>query len=125
MPGKVAPRKGGGGRNVGDGGDAAGCRTRGGKKGGNQAGGQTERRVKGEGAGLPVDAGVVADEPGEAQDQGEVRKADQLKGNVLCMGAMDSDAGWVEVGDRRGRTAINEFDRDRMGVGGGCQLMGG
>ena len=74
---------------------------------------------------MPVDAGVVADEPGEAKHQWEVRQADELKGNVFYMRAMNTDAEGVEMGDRSGRTAVDEFDRDGMRVGGGLQLICG
>ena len=81
--------------------------------------GGTEGGVEGEGPRLQVDAGVVADKPGEAEHQGEVRQSDELKGNVLCMRAMDPDLGGVEVGDRSGRTPVDKLDRDGRRVGGG------
>ena len=108
---------------MGDGGDATGCRTKSRKEGGNKTGGEAKGGVKGEGPRLLVDAGIVADEPGEAKHQGEVRQADELKGNVFCMRAMNADAGGVEMGDMGGRTAVDEFDRNGMGVGGGLQLI--
>ena len=59
----------------------------------------------------------------EAEHQGKVGQADELKGYVFCMRAMDPDAGGVEVGDGSGITAVNKIDRDGMRVGSGCQLM--
>ena len=90
-----------------DGGDVARSRATGGKEGWNKTGGEEKWGVEGEGSRLPVDARVVADEPGEAEHQGEVGQADELKGIVFRMRAMDPDAGGVEVGDGSGRTAVN------------------
>ena len=110
---------------MGDGGNAAGDRARGGKEGGNEAGGGAEGGVEHEGASLPIDAGIVARQPRKTQHQREVGEVDELKGNVLRVGAMNADAGGVEVSDGGGRAAVNEFHRDGMGVGGALQHVGG
>ena len=94
-----------------------------GEEGRDEAGGGTEGGVEGKGAGLPVDAGVVAGQPREAQDQREVGQADELKGNLFRVGAMDANAGVVEVGDGGGRTAVNELHGDGVGVGGGLEFV--
>ena len=102
------PTRGGGGR---------------GEEGRDEAGGGTEGGVEGEGTGLPVDAGVVAGQPREAQDQREVGQADELKGNLFRVGAMDANARVVEVGDGGGRTAVNELHGDGVGVGCGLEFV--
>ena len=42
-----------------------------------ELGGERER------AGVPIDGGIVACEPGEPQDHLEVRKLDDVEGNLL------------------------------------------
>ena len=79
-----------------------------------------EGGVECEGASLPVDAGVVVGQPWEAQYQREVSELDELQGNVLRVGAVDADAGRVEVGDRSG-AAADELHKDGVGVRVGLQ----
>ena len=66
---------------------------------------------KGEGTVMPVDAWVVPCQPREAEDELEMAKASHLKGEVLGVGAMDTQAGREGVGDRtmRGSAAINKL----------------
>ena len=85
-----------------------------------KAGGGTERGVEGQGASPPVDPGVVAGEPWEPKHQLEVGELNDLQGNVLRVGAVDADAGRVEVGDRSG-AAADELHKDGVGVRVGLQ----
>ena len=67
-----------GGRGEGGGGRRGGGGGWGGKTGGRaELGGERER------AGVPIDGGVVACEPGKPQDHLEVRELDHVEGNVL------------------------------------------
>ena len=66
----------------------------------------------------------MADQPWEAQDEGKVCQRHQLQGNVLLVLAMDANAGGVVVGDGSCRAAVDEFDRDGMGVGLGLKQVG-
>ena len=68
---------------------------------------------------MPVDAWVVPCQPREAEDELEMAKASHLKGEVLGVGAMDTQAGRDVVGDRimRGSAAINKLSGDGLGMG--------
>ena len=66
---------------------------------------------------------VVTSQPREPQHKLEVGQVHKLKGNLLRVLSMNPDAGVVEMGDRSSRTAINEFDWNRMRVGLGLQQM--
>ena len=90
-------------------------------EGGDQAGGSAQLGLEGQGAGLPVDAGVVAGQPWEAEDEGEVGQRHQLQGDVLLMRAMDPDPGRKVVCDGGRRAAVDELDWDGVGVGLGLQ----
>ena len=46
---------------------------------------------------------------------------DEWKGNLFRVGAMDANAGVVEVGDGGGRLAVNELHGDGVGVAGGVR----
>ena len=59
---------------------------------------------------LPIDAGVVAGEPQETQDQREVGQRDQLEDNILRVAAMNEDACRIEAGDGGGRTTVDELN---------------
>ena len=60
-----------------------GCKGVGGGDGRGKAGRGTEGGGEGEGALTPVDAGIVAGEPGEAQHQLEVCKRCKLEGKMF------------------------------------------
>ena len=79
----------------------------------------------GEGASLPVNAGVVPCQPREAQHQLEVRQPGDLKGETLCVGGMNTQARGKIVGDRTGAGAatIDELQGDGVKVGNGVQVM--
>ena len=49
----------------------------------NNAGGRADLRREGERAGVPIDGGIVACEPGKSQDHLKVRELDDIKGNIL------------------------------------------
>ena len=65
-----------------------------------KVGGGAEWEGEGEGASLPVNAGVVPCQPREAQHQLEVRQPGDLKGETLRVGGMNTQAGGKIVGDR-------------------------
>ena len=88
-----------------------------------QTGGEAKGGVKRKFTRLPIDAGVVAGEPWETQDQGEVGQRDQLEGNILRVAAMNADAGKIEVGDGGGRTAVDELNWDGAGMGLGLHIV--
>ena len=92
-------------------------------RGGGETGGLAQLGFEGQGAGLPVDAGVVAGQPWEAEDEGEVSQRHQLQSDVLLMLAMDADAGRIIVGDGSRRAAVDELDRDGVGVREGLQVV--
>ena len=71
---------------------------------------------------MPVDVGVVASEPGEPQHQLEVSELDEVQGNVLSVHAMNAEAGGDEMRDWGCRTAVDELDRDGVGVGEGSEV---
>ena len=73
----------------------------------------------------PVNARVVPSQPGEAQDQLEVSQREHLKGKGFSMVAMDAKLRGEKVSDRAsgGTAAINEFNWDGLGKGGGVQMM--
>ena len=73
---------------------------------GGEAGGGVKRKF----TCLPIDAGVVAGEPRETEDQREVGQRDQLEGNILRVAVMDADAGRIEVGDGSGRIDVDELN---------------
>ena len=80
-----------------EGGSSKKGRRRGGERrrrgGGCDASRRAERRSEGERAPEPVDARVVPGQPWESQNQLEVTQPGHLKGKVLGMGAMNTDAG--------------------------------
>ena len=86
--------------------------------GGGHAGGGAKGGVKRKFTPLPIDAGFVAGEPRETQDQ-----RDQLEGNILRVAAMNADAGRIEVGDGGGRIAVDELKWDGAGMGLGLQIV--
>ena len=86
-------------------------------------GGEAEGGVKRKLTRLPIDAGVVAGEPRETQDQREVGQRDQVEGNILRVAAMNADAGRIEVGDGGGKTAVDELNWDGAGMGLGLQIV--
>ena len=92
----------GGERGGGDGGKATRGPARRGEKGGNEAHGSAKGGGEVEGAGLPIDAGIVTCEPREAQHQLEMGQIYKLKGNLLGMPAMNADTGRKKMGDRGG-----------------------
>ena len=94
----------------------------GGRRGGNKTGGRADLRREGERARVPIDGGVVACEPGKSQDHLKVGEPNDIKGNVLRMHAMYSETGRKVVGNERGRAAIDEFDKNGVGVGKGDQM---
>ena len=67
------------------------------------AGRGTERRSESERAPGLVDARGVPGQPWEPQHQLEVTQPGHLEGKVLCMSAMDTDAGREVVGDGTSR----------------------
>ena len=109
---------------MGNGRDAAGSWVGAGVEGESQTGGSAQLGLERQGAGRPVDAGVVTGQPGEAEDEGEMSQRHQLQGDVLLMLAMDPDPGREVVGDGGLRAAVDEFDRDGMGVGLGLKEVG-
>ena len=90
-----------------------------------EAGCGAEGRGKGEGASLPIDAGIVPGQPRKPQYQLDVRQPGDLKGETLCVGGMNTQAGGKIVGDRTGVGAatIDELQRDGVVVGNGVQFM--
>ena len=110
-------------RGVGDGGEATGGVARRSEEGRDETGGIAEGRSEHEGASLPIDGGIVTNQPGKTQHKLEVDEVHKLKGNLLRMVAMNAYAGVVEMSDRSSRTAINEFDWNGMRVGLGLQQM--
>ena len=65
----------------------------------------------------------MASEPRKTQHELEVSQGDELKGNLLRVLPMNSDAGGVEVCNRSCRTAVNEFNGDGVGMWLGLQQM--
>ena len=53
------------------------------KEGGNKTSGRADLGGERERAGVPIDGGVVACEPGKPQDHLEMRELDHVEGNVL------------------------------------------
>ena len=80
-------RRGGRGRRGRDNGKRRGRRGRGGN-----AGGGTEFRGEGELARLPVDVGVMASQPREAQDELEMTQLHDVAGKVLSVDTLESKA---------------------------------
>ena len=68
---------------------------------------------------LPVDAGVVASQPGEAQDELEVAEAHDVAGKVFGMGTMNTEMRGVKVGNRAScrDAAVDELEGNRKGMG--------
>ena len=50
-------------------------------------------------------------------------RAEYLQGNVLCVGAVDSDTGRKVVSDRGCKIAVNELHKDGVGMGKGGQVI--
>ena len=71
---------------------------------------------------MPVDEGIVARQPGESQHELEVSELDDVQGDVLRMQPMNPKPGGNEMGNRGCGTAVNELDRDGVGVGEGKQV---
>ena len=65
----------------------------------------------------------MTNQPRKPQHKLKVGQGDKLKGNLLRMLAMNAYARVVEVSDRGTKTAIDEFDRNRMRVGLGLQQV--
>lgn len=74
--------------------DNGGGRRRGGRRGGRRgnAGGGAEVRGEGELARLPVDVGIVASQPWEAQNELKMTELHDLAGKVLSVDTMDTKA---------------------------------
>ena len=85
-----------------------------GGKGRGQASGSAERGVERQHALGPVDAGIVALQPGKPQHKLEVAKSSDLEGECLCMSPMNAEIRGKVVGNgTSGRnTAIDEFQRN-------------
>ena len=62
-------------------------------------------------------------QPREAQHQLEMGQIYKLKGNLFGMLAMNSDTGRKEMGDGGGGTAVDELNRDGVGVGKGLKQV--
>ena len=92
-----------------------GRETRGGAKGGGE----------GELARLPVDAGVVACQPGEPKNELKVAERHDVAGKAFGMGTVNPKMRGAEVDNRTsGRNAaVDKLKRDGDGVGLGGQLM--
>ena len=89
------------------------------------AGGGAEVRGEGELARPPVDVGVVAGQPWEAQNELKMTQLHDMAGEILSVDTMDTEAGGVEVGNGacRGNAAIDELERNGEGVWEGLELM--
>ena len=74
--------------------------------GGRETRGRAEGRGEGELARLPIDAGVVACQPGEAEDELKVAERHDVAGKAFGMGTVNPKMRRVKVGDRTsGRNA--------------------
>ena len=64
-------------------------------------------------------------QPREAQDDCAVRQSGDIQGNGFCVVAWGSELGWEVAGDGACSwgTAINELDRDRLGMGVGRDVV--
>ena len=62
---------------------------------------------------------------GEAHHNWAVRQAGDIQGNGFCVVAWGSELGWEVAGDGAisWRAAINELDRDRLGMGVGREVV--
>ena len=83
----------------------------GGGWGGGDAGRGAKRGCEGEGTPGPVNTRIVLGQPGKTQHQLEVTQPGHLKGKVLGMTAMNTNAGRdiVSDGSNRWCTAINQL----------------
>ena len=92
---------------------------------GEQALSSTLGAGEGQGACLPVDGGVVLVQPREAQDDWAVSQSGDIQGNGFCMVAWGSELGWeiTSEGGSSRRAAIDEFYRDRVGMGVGREVV--
>ena len=92
---------------------------------GKQALSNTLGTGEGQGACLPVDGGVVLVQPREAHDDWTVSQSGDIQSNGFCVVASGSELGWKIAGDgaRRWRAAIDEFYRDRLGMGVGREVV--
>ena len=89
----------------------SGERGRGGRGEGGQAGGAAQKGSKLQLSLGPVDAGIVALEPGKSQHQLEMTQVGHLEGESFGMNPMDAHAGRKVVSDRTGGrdTAIDHL----------------
>ena len=80
---------------------------------------------KGQGLRLPVDGGIVAAEPREAEDDRAVGQPGDVQGEGFGMVAWGSNLGWVKTDDNTGsrRTSVDGFNRYGMGVGVGDETV--
>ena len=58
-----------------------------------KAGGGIEGGGEGEGALAPLNAGIVAGKPREAEHQLEVRKGGKLEGKIFCVAGLNAKVG--------------------------------
>ena len=90
-----------------------------------QALGSTLGAGEGQGAYLPVDGRIMLVQPRESQGDWVVSQSGDIQGNGFRMVAWGSELGWEITGDGANSrmAAIDEFYRDRVGMGVGREVV--